>query len=222
MANFMERFKREVTQKQAPRKHNEDHDRVRIDYYLGGTEQAGLDLLLDYVDVISYIYKQPHKPQFNKGTKLEIDWTAQDKEDLLQEICFHFFKLIHEYEPKEGKFEALIKGKLHPRVYMSFAAKACDTKVYETELKDDSTFESRSAEILLGGESELIPPEYIKLYKAFNKLSSNQRKAVEMSVIYEWSSRQIAEELGCSPSTARTHLQRGLERLKVIMLSEEE
>ncbi|QQO40396.1 RNA polymerase sigma factor [Bacillus phage 268TH004] len=223
MTNFIETLKREVSQKQPARKHNEDHDRVKIDYYLRGTEKAGLDLMLDYVDIISYIYKQPHKPQFNKKTGLEIDWTAQDKEDLLQEICLHFFQLIHEYDPAEGKFEALIKGKLHPRVYKSFAMKACDVKVFETELEDNCTFEAKSAQILLDDSmTEILPQQYIELYRAFNKLSDKQRKAVELIIINEWNSKQVAEELGCSPSTARTHLQRGLERLKDIMLPEGE
>lgn len=223
MTNFIETLKREVSQKQPARKHNEDHDRHRINYYLRGTEKAGLDLMLDYVDVISYIYKRPHKPQFHKNTGLEIDWTAQDKEDLLQEICFHFFQLITEYDPKEGKFEALIKGKLHPRVFQTFAKKACDIKVFETDLEDNNSFEAKTAQILLDDSmTEALPQEYIELYRAFNKLSDKQRKAVELVIINEWNSKQVSEELGCSPSTVRTHLQRGLERLKEIMLPEGE
>jgi len=56
-----------------------------------------------------------------------------------------------------------------------------------------------------------------KLAAAFVHLSPNQRTAVLLQVQDGLSSREIAEVLSCSESTARVHIHRGLAALKKLL-----
>jgi RNA polymerase sigma-70 factor, ECF subfamily len=60
----------------------------------------------------------------------------------------------------------------------------------------------------------------VNLNEMLNKLSSNQRLAVMLQVQEGLSSREIAEVLKCSESTARVHIYRGLMRLKKALREE--
>lgn len=53
-----------------------------------------------------------------------------------------------------------------------------------------------------------------QLVRALGTLSSKQRAAVVLRTIEDLDHAAIADRLGCSPATARTHLMRGLARLR--------
>jgi RNA polymerase sigma factor (sigma-70 family) len=49
---------------------------------------------------------------------------------------------------------------------------------------------------------------------ALGALSRNQRIAVVLIYAFEWTEQEVADLLGISRSSVRTHLERGLARLK--------
>jgi DNA-directed RNA polymerase specialized sigma24 family protein len=58
------------------------------------------------------------------------------------------------------------------------------------------------------------------LPSALHRLSERQRVAVVLVHGYGWTSGEVAELLGMSPSTVRTHVRRGLEQLHAILKGE--
>jgi RNA polymerase sigma-70 factor (ECF subfamily) len=59
-----------------------------------------------------------------------------------------------------------------------------------------------------------------RLHKALKQLSPSQRAAVMMQIQDDLSSREIAEVLKCTDTTARVHLHRGITRLMKAMKEE--
>lgn len=55
------------------------------------------------------------------------------------------------------------------------------------------------------------------LIEALNELGPRQRTVVVLATAYDLSSVQIAEQLGCSASTVRSQLARGLEHLRRLL-----
>jgi len=53
-----------------------------------------------------------------------------------------------------------------------------------------------------------------KLYKALQNLPEKRRKVFELSVIYGWKEKEIAEDLGISVNTIKTHKKRALKELR--------
>lgn len=57
---------------------------------------------------------------------------------------------------------------------------------------------------------------------ALSRLSERQRVAVVLVHAYGWTSGEVAELLGVSPSSVKTHVRRGLERLHAVLEGEDE
>ena len=73
-----------------------------------------------------------------------------------------------------------------------------------------------------GPDVEVIQGESAgRLRGALDKLSANQRAAVLMQAEEGFTSREIAQVLGCSEATARVHVHRGIAALKKILKGEE-
>jgi RNA polymerase sigma factor (sigma-70 family) len=212
-----------------PKDNNEDNSLIVA--YKNGDTQAGMKLVHNYLDIISYIYKYPFNPPRRGekrarfiGKKPHINF--HDKEDLIQEILFHFFVLIEEYDPEYGKpFQALVKGKLHHRVHNNFFREFLIIDRHEEEY--DEEFESKYKEahksILLDEEAtEKLPANYIELYQALNQLGARQREVIILSEVKGWNASEIAEELGINPVTVRRAKQEALKKLREIMVNKEE
>jgi RNA polymerase sigma factor (sigma-70 family) len=54
----------------------------------------------------------------------------------------------------------------------------------------------------------------VEVLDALSRLSHSQRAALSLRYWADWTDEQIADALGCAPSTVRTHLHRGLEALR--------
>jgi RNA polymerase sigma factor (sigma-70 family) len=226
--NRIQKLQTKAAYKVSPIKHDKEYDSSMITAYLNGNEEAGLQLLESYIDIVGYIYKNPQRAQFKeKSAKLKLDWTYQDREDLMQEICLHFFTLVHEYD-FERPFEGLVKGKLHLRVFNNFFEEFAETKLQEMsdeEIEDKSSLVfSEDLQSILLDENQVskLPSEHLALYNAMNQLSPSQRQIIEMSVVKGWNSIVIAEELDMKDAAVRKALSRGMKRLKEIMNPEEE
>ena len=63
----------------------------------------------------------------------------------------------------------------------------------------------------IGGVEPLVEPG---LRQALAALSGRQRTAVVLVHAFDWPIDEVAQLLGTSPNTARTHLKRGLDALR--------
>ncbi|AYP68748.1 RNA polymerase sigma factor [Bacillus phage vB_BpsS-36] len=206
--------------------HDRNSDLALVVAYKNGDEEAGLKLMESYLDIISIVYKYPSKPPFKSAKMSKLHYsplTYEDKEDLFQEIMAHFFKLVNEFDPALDKpFEHMIRAKLHQRVFNNFFSEFIEIETHETEFDDDLDFECKANSILLDESiTEKLPEQYIELYQAFNQLGARQRQVMEMSVVKGWNSKEIAEELGITPSTVRVTLKKALESVRATMKTEE-
>lgn len=62
-----------------------------------------------------------------------------------------------------------------------------------------------------------LPEVEPRLKDAFGRLSEQQRVAVLLVHGFDWPHAEVADLLGCSPSTVSTHVQRGMERLRGVL-----
>lgn len=211
----LDQFRAKISKKVQPIKRDQSADRFLVGGFIRGNEQCGFQLLEKYADVISYIYNVPHKPKNRAGSTITIDWTAQDKEDLFQEIMMHFFQLCYEYDVTQGTFAALIIGKLHNRVYNTFFNAVADTKINERALPEGVDFIDEVRSILNTEEDEReITPETANLYAAFNSLTDLQKQVVNLIVIRGWSLKESSEELGMSKQATRQAKERAIKNMR--------
>lgn len=83
-----------------------------------------------------------------------------------------------------------------------------DLREIEESIQDPSPL---PPEVLMNQERET------EIYGAIGQLPGNQAKAVLMRLTQELPYRDIAEALGCSEATARTHVTRGRARLSALL-----
>lgn len=211
----MQLIQKEIAQRIPAMKHDPKKDNSLINAYLNGDEQAGVELFRSYGDILSYIYRFPHKAQYKKKSKVFVKWIPQDKEDLFQEIAYQFLVLVHEFDSDIQTFEGLIKGKLHLRVYDNFFEHVADQKINEVQYKEgmNDMQETKKNEIRK-------PSEHLDLYEALSKLSRKQKKVLELSVVKKWSSAEIAKEIGSTPAAVRKMKERGLNKLRKLLGTE--
>lgn len=212
--------------KDYPKDNKKDLELVKR--YQAGDREAGMELVNNYLDFISDIYKHPHNPPRmkaeGKGKLFELPYTNEyDREDILQEILTQFLILIEEYDESLGRpFQALIKGKLFLRFHNNFYKEFFTTKKKELEFDDDlEGYYERMSQAMEEIKEEIDlkkrPSEHLELYNSLDQLSKRQREVVELSVLKGWNATVISEELGIAPSSVRNHLKAGLDRLKNLM-----
>ena len=221
--NLMQELQRKAARGVKPIERNHASDLALIEAYQGGMEEAGMSLFISYLDIVSHIYRFPHKVQFKGTSKLSIAWTPMDKEDLFQEIALHFFDLIDEHDQEVGNFEGIVKGKLHLRVFDNFFEDAVSSKlneVYEEEPELEA-IDPDSQGLTLDDKPTKVPAHYLDLYNALNQLTARQRQIVELSVVKGWNATEIGKELGITPANTRMQLKKALDKLKNIMIPEE-
>jgi RNA polymerase sigma factor (sigma-70 family) len=80
----------------------------------------------------------------------------------------------------------------------------------------------RVARRIVRSDSEAMIPERVDLYRAIESLSARQREVVVLRFLADLPEVTVAETLGCSLSTVKTHAARGLAALRVVLDIEEE
>jgi RNA polymerase sigma factor (sigma-70 family) len=104
------------------------------------------------------------------------------------------------------------------RVHYHFFQQMAEYKLNEIEFDDEIDFESKAQNILLDEEAvKKQPKQYIELYEAFNKLSKKQREVMELSVVKEWNSSEVAREIGSTPQAVRKLKERAIAKLQNLM-----
>lgn len=210
---------------------DDKQDMALLRAYQNGNEDAGMQLVENYVDLVSHIYRYPfNPPRYGKrnskfaGKRPHI--TEFDREDLMQEILLQFFVLLNEYDADTGKpLQAILKGKLHHRVYDNFFREFLD--VHHNEVRDDEYLNSLSEEdttskLFVNDIMSGIPSDHLELYQALNKLGKRQREVFLLSEVNGWNATEIAKELGVSASTVRSNKEFALRRLRELLAKEDE
>lgn len=214
----------QLLQKQLATKQENLHRDPEVDKalclaYQDGYNEAGVQLIYRYLDKLSYIYRFPTRTKNRGGTKCKIDITGsttkEDKEDLFQEIIYHFLKLLLEYDPTEGDLQGLIVGKLHLRVFYYHYGDLIDLRMNEQELDDNYDMEEEIKEIFL--EDKEVPEETRKLYLALSELTPWQRKMLDLYVSKGWTASEVAYELDSTVNGIRTAKKKAVRKLKEIM-----
>jgi RNA polymerase sigma factor (sigma-70 family) len=228
----IQKLQQKVARGVADYEKNDSEDLALIMAYRDGNETAGITLVHNYLDIISNIYTNPHKPpRISKVARQKMairlpHMNTYDKEDILQEILYNFFKLVDEFDPEFGvPFQGLVKGKLFLRFYKNFYQEFFDNKNSEMEFKEELDHESliyKARMMIEQGGNEKTPAEYMELYHAFNQLGARQREVLEMSIIKGWNATEISQEIGIAPATVRVTLKKGLARMRDLLITEEE
>jgi RNA polymerase sigma factor (sigma-70 family) len=221
--NRVQLLQRKALRGVPPIKHDSNSDLALITAYKNGDEEAGMKLLESYMDIISYIFKNPTKPprRTKQMRKLFTHLNHFDREDMFQEIIYQFFLLVHEYDPSLGKpFENFVKGVLHQRFFNRYFSEVLEDEKHKSktvEFDDNMNIEEKAKSILLEENELKLPSHYIELYQALNQLGTRQREILILSEVKGWNATEIARELGINPNTVRATKKKAIERLREIM-----
>jgi len=200
----MQLLQKELRNKQDNIYRDHEVDKALCLAYQQGSNEAGLKLIYRYMDKLSYIYRFPTRTKNRGGAKCKIDITSsttkEDKEDLFQEIIYHFLKLLLEYDPSEGDLQGLIIGKLHLRVFYYHYGDLVELRMNEQELEDNYDMEEEMKEIFL--EEKEVPAETKMIYEVLSELPNQQRQIAEMCLIKGWTAKEASNELGITKSAA--------------------
>ncbi len=170
-------------------------------------------------DVESWIEKAQRgsKSAFNKLVKkytapifrLLYDMTGnyQDSQDLAQETFLRAYLKIKQYRG-EAKFTTWLYRIAH-NIAIDYLRGRRTVSVQGNEQWIESQKAGRD-EKEYTGESELLE-------KALKTLVPSQRSAVVLHYYHGMKMKEIGDLLGCSEATARVHLFRGLNHLRVIL-----
>lgn len=184
--------------------------------YQQGDHSAAIKLIYRYLDKLSFVYRFPTRTKNRGGAKCKIDITSsttkEDKEDLFQEIIYHFTKLLLEYNPAEGDLQGLIVGKLHLRVFYYHYGDLVDIRMNEGELDDNYDMEEEMKEIFL--EEKEVPDRVKHLYNVLSDLSPRQRQIIERTVCRGWTVSETAKDLRVSHKYVETTKSKSIRKLR--------
>lgn len=209
-------IQQELGRKQEPVRRDPEVDKQLCLAYQAGNEEAAVELIYRYLDKLSYIYRFPTRTKNRGGAKCKIDITSsttkEDKEDLLQEILYHFVKLLLEYDPEQGDLQGLIVGKLHLRVFYYHYGDLVDLRMNEQQLDDNYDMEEEIKEIFL--EEKEVSEQVKELYEALSSLTPRQRQITELTIVKGWTAPEAARELGIEGITVRRAKYEIIKKLK--------
>lgn len=212
-------IQQELGRKQEPIQRAPEVDKQLCLAYQAGNEEAAVELIYRYLDKLSYIYRFPTRTKNRGGAKCKIDITSsttkEDKEDLLQEILYHFLKLLLEYDQAEGDLQGLIVGKLHLRVFYYHYGDLVDLRMNEQSIDDNYDMEEEIKEIFL--EEKEVPEQVKDLYEALSSLTPRQRQITELTIVKGWTAPEAARELGIEGITVRRAKYEIVKKLRELM-----
>ncbi len=139
-----------------------------------------------------------------------------DANDIAQMAFIRAFEKIHQFEERAQFSTWLYRITVNLAMDQHRRRKrrpheSLESNIHEVERqKKDEQFEAgqkSERDLQTGAQREHIEA-------ALSKLSENQRTATVLKYFHQKSSKEIAEILGCSESTARIHLFRALRNLK--------
>lgn len=140
--------------------------------------------------------------------------SVQDAEDVAAEVFLEFWKHRGRYDPARGSL----------RTYILLLARSRAIDLYRRKAKQQSRF--GTAEVADAAEEEAVrknePPHQevvrrefqVSARNALDELSLTERTAIELAFYQGMSHAQIASQLDVPLGTTKSHIRRGLLKLK--------
>lgn len=183
------------------KEHDQITDLMLVEEYRDGNENAMMELIDRYSDVIYFAYNNPAKLPGQKIAKnLSFSFTPEDKEDLWNCAILNFVDLVTHYDEEKGPLEYYVRGTLRYRVFNEFFQVEMEKIINESDKELDDQFISEFKSIFIE-DADYVPSNYIELYQAMNTLTIRQKQIFEMQVVNGWSHAEVAKELGISAGT---------------------
>lgn len=164
----------------------------------GDTE--ALEKLIDryYDNIFSYL--------FRKVGSIEL------AEDLTQEVFLRLVKTLSRYRPT-GKFSNYV---------FTIAVNAANDYFRKNKLFIHEELNSIDIDAGIDIEGILIEQEqHIRLKEALGKLPDMQKDAILLRYFHNMKIKDIAKITGTNPSTVKSRISQGLNKLKIILLEDE-
>lgn len=164
----------------------------------GDTE--ALEKLIDwyYDNIFSYL--------FRKVGSIEL------AEDLTQEVFLRLVKTLSRYRPT-GKFSNYV---------FTIAVNAANDYFRKNKLFIHEELNSVDIDAGIDIEGILIEQEqHIRLKEALEKLPDMQKDAILLRYFHNMKIKNIAKITGTNPSTVKSRISQGLNKLKIILLEDE-
>lgn len=211
---MMEEAKRGV----APREHDYRHEKSLIIAFQNGNQEAGFELVKLYQDVFSVIINRPADAPFNGGRMRKL-WDGApsyyDYEDMYQEIIAQFLEMVMEFNTSEKTpFVHKVRRTLHQRFFNRYFSEFIEKRDFEKMYDDDINIFAVPSDYGEEQPEKKTPEEHKDLYDALDKLTKRQKEILLMSALKGWNSTVIAQEIGISNSSVRSHLQIAKKKVK--------
>lgn len=142
--------------------------------------------------------------QFARVRLLQFGVSAQDADDLAQDIMINMMRQLPSFEIEKGSLESWITGfaKMASKAWMRQRALKLQREV-PLELAPGIAAEVESDELLAGA-----------IHRALSKLPEVDRLMVDFRFTQGLSSKQIADRMGMSDMAVRKRLSRAIERVR--------
>jgi len=138
-----------------------------------------------------------------------------DAKDLAQDVFIRVYKKLDQFQAR-SKFSTWIyritvnMAMDRHRMKNRYATQSLDHSMIEIDRMDmNKKFNTEKAD-----DKVLQHEQHEHIQQALEKLSDNQKTAAILKYYHQKSSREIAEIMGCSESTARIHVFRALKNLQ--------
>jgi len=141
----------------------------------------------------------------------------EDAQDLAQEAFIKAFDKLHQFEERSRLSTWLYR--ITVNLAMDFHRKSKRYQVQSLhkqtrKLPDDSP----GGALITDSEHEIAQQDKNhRIDAALAELTDQQRSAVVLKYYHEMTSKEIGEILGCTDATARTHIFRGIKKLRSLL-----
>jgi len=140
----------------------------------------------------------------------------EDAKDIAQEAFIKSFEKLHQFEERAQFSTWLYRITVNLAMDQHRRRKRRPHESLDDNIKEIER-QKKSEQVEEGQRSEMelqTSAQRKQIEKALTNLSENQRVATVLKYFYQKSSKEIAEVLGCSESTARIHLFRAMKNLR--------
>jgi len=138
-----------------------------------------------------------------------------DAEDVMQEVLVQIWNKAHLYEPRKGKPLTWLATMARNRAIDRIRSKQRRSRLndeFEVENKSvQPEFEESVSETLEDKERNLI------IHKAVNRLTDDQREAIELAYFSGLTQTEVAERLNEPLGTIKARIRRGVNRLETLV-----
>lgn len=226
--HVLEQFRRSLKSPELRHKRKirtkEDHERdneLVYKFVEESDQDAFMELLYSYRDIIAMVYNNPQSPPYvpRRKRKYVFYLNEQDKEDLFMTIIEEFLRLTWEYNPEISTFEGLIRGALHIRVYKRHFNKLHEYKTQVSIVAPD-TMEVierilyERASLVKGGETvsfelEIGGKKYnVELEEVYESLTKRQKQFFNLYFERNIPLERVKEHLGNKDSKSVLRLRK--------------